>query len=141
MLDSLIKIENFIERESPLVLPSNLVVFDWDFAKSLHKALEPIAVLTKKMQSLHYVIGDFVRDLGDCLKRLAENTNNRHSATLRIKLMDRQLVQYNCPAVLAALFVDPRYHTNDGPQVLTSVQQDIAIVSTQSNIEILFVLN
>lgn len=130
MLASLIKIEDFIISESPMITRKELIVFDWNVLKALHKALQPVAILTTQMQAVQYIMGDFVRDFGNCLKKLREMETNPHAAILRTKLLNRQIVQYECPVVLAALYFDPRYNTDDDVQVLTQAQKEIAIVRT-----------
>lgn len=67
MLKGLLAVKVHVDSKFP---------FDWGFIEKTVEALEPIAILTTKMQKEVYVMGDFFRDLLYCrveLRRLEEH--------------------------------------------------------------------
>lgn len=84
----------------------------WSYAEKLVEALEPVGKLTRKMQAVHYVMGDLYNDIAYCqaeLLFLVQPPNRNEIANSLAKHMDdRKKVLFACPAVLAGLYLDPR---------------------------------
>lgn len=132
MLKSLIRIRDTVDNETENTTDPPV---NWIEAEKLRDALAPPAGLTTKMQAVQYVYGDFMRDLSDCLGHLeglynsTETTPNGHAENIKVCLNARMLDLRKQPVVLAALYMDPRYHSSDGPQFFTEEEKEVAIVS------------
>lgn len=117
MLKGLLAVKVHVDSKFP---------FDWGFIEKTVEALEPIAILTTKMQKEVYVMGDFFRDLLYCRIELRRfNTSARKLREL-LEVRSEKLLSSN--AYAAAMLFDPRFNIEDSIAI-NDAQRESRIVS------------
>lgn len=108
----------------------------WEFAKTFVQAFWPLADLENRMLKTQYLIGDFVRDWLFCESQILGLAFNKFAGVLLHELeTKRNLLMLN-PAVLAALYLDPRFNF-EGGVYLKAEQKTVAVVSKNEIIGII----
>lgn len=97
----------------------------WQLAQAMVDALEPVKVLTTKLQAVQYTCGDLAYDMIICQARL-KAINTTMSLTLSSALKLRQLAITDNVQYLAALYLDPRFNNRHTPH-LTEEQKLTAL--------------
>lgn len=125
MLRGLVAVKVHVDSRFPM---------EWDFIERTLEVLEPVAVLTTKMQKEVYVMGDFFRDLLYCrveLGRLEEQSIYTSAKKLRQLLEFRTEKLLSSNAYAAAMIFDPRFNIVDSA-ALNDDQVETGIVSISS---------
>nr|XP_018915899.1 PREDICTED: uncharacterized protein LOC109043220 [Bemisia tabaci]XP_018915900.1 PREDICTED: uncharacterized protein LOC109043220 [Bemisia tabaci] len=111
MLASLLKLKPFSEQ-----LQIKLTEAEWKEIEELHKTLEPAKIATKVFEEEQLLIGDFVAywmRMKGKIKKLntpyADKLVSYIEARERIPAANRDTPLMKNPAVVAALYLDPRY--------------------------------
>lgn len=96
------------------ILDKDKIEVDWEQLHGLLLVLEPVAVLTTKVQKEQYVAGDLYYDLYICKYNLSRNgrKNLLHMESVEemlITLNNRITKVISSPQFAAGLYMDPRY--------------------------------
>lgn len=96
----------------------------WEFMKSFVNIMQPVKEATVRLQTAHLVVGDF---MGIWLKmKLQLSAMNEYMANdILACIQEREELLFKQPAVVSALYLDPRFKSILKPEAISIAKQSL----------------
>lgn len=98
--ERLLRVKKAVENQMPPEM--------WKFVEELAEVFQPLQDLQQKFQTVHYVLGDLIRDIYFCMGQLRKTNNNQFAKKVFHSLTEHQTNLIKHPQFAAAVYLDPR---------------------------------